>query len=130
MIAYPICPVSKVSRAKAYVHVEHGEKVSSRTLWSAEGANSKKVEQGLFTVGSPDGFRREERPLMNKLPGGFYVNVKEVKRDGYRESSRGDWIDQSVRPSSPLKPGEYVTSGGKIVSRKWVNDQMRCDEAS
>lgn len=67
---------------------------------------------------------------MNKLPGGFYVNVKEVKRDGYRESSRGDWIDQSVRPSSPLKPGEYVTSGGKIVSRKWVNDQMRCDEAS
>ncbi|MEU8630506.1 hypothetical protein [Streptomyces sp. NPDC048669] len=128
MIAYPICPASKVSRAKVYVHVEHGEKVSSKTLWSAEGANSEEVAQGLFSVGSPDSFRHENRPLISKLPGGFYVSVKEIKRDGDRESSRGDWIDQSVRPSSPLKPGEYVTSGGKIVSRKWVNDQMKCDK--
>ncbi|MFJ4912469.1 hypothetical protein [Streptomyces sp. NPDC088726] len=130
MIAYPICPGIKVSRVKAYVHVEHGEKASSKTLWSAEGANSEEVAQGLFVVGAPDSFRHEERPLSDKLPGGFYVSVKEIKRDGYRESSRGDWIDQSVRPSSPLKPGEYMTSEGEVVSRKWVNDQMKCKSAA
>ncbi|WP_148085563.1 hypothetical protein [Streptomyces sp. CEV 2-1] len=129
MIAYPICPAYKVSGADITIRLQSGEKSTFKTLWSAKGATSSEVARGIFTVGAPDSFREGGTPLTKALPEGFYVGVDEISRDGHK-SAKGDWIDQSVRPSSPLKAGEYLTSHGKIVSRKWVNDQLKCENAS
>lgn len=126
VIAYPICPANKVSGSSITVLLEHGEKGSFRTLWSARNSTSKDVERGVFSVGTSTSFQIEEVPLRKTLPTGFYVGVEEVSRNDGNASSRDDWIDQSIRPSSPLKPGEYMTANGKIVSRKWVNDQLKC----
>ncbi|MEV0782725.1 hypothetical protein AB0I52_07010 [Streptomyces sp. NPDC050423] len=130
MIAYPICPAGKVSGAKITVLKVHKGKGSFETLWSAKDSTSSEVAQGVFTVGTSDSFRLKGKPLTKKLPEGFYVEVAEITRQGKYDLSRDSWIDQSVRPSSPLKAGEYLTSDGKIVSRKWVNDQVKCESAS
>lgn len=103
MIAYPICPGYKVSGADIIIRVQHGEKSSFKTLWSARRAASSVVAQGLFTVGTPDSFSNGVTPLAKALPKGFYVGVDEISPTG-RKSSKGDWMDQAIRPSSPLKP--------------------------
>lgn len=129
VIAYPICSWDRVSAANISIRIALGDKSTFQTLWSASGSDSDEVAQGVFTVGAPKSFRVEGKPLSRKLPEGFYVGVEESTLDGHPDSSRGDWIDQSVRPSSPLKSGKYMTSEGKIVSRQWVNDQLKCENA-
>lgn len=130
VIAYPICPAGKVSGAKITVRKVHKGKGSFETLWNAKDSAPSEVAQGVFTVGTSDSFRLEGRPLTKKLPEGFYIEVTEITRQGKYNPSRDSWIDQSVRPSSPLKAGEYLMSDGKTVSRKWVNDQVKFESAS
>ncbi|MFF9509479.1 hypothetical protein ACF1BU_22335 [Streptomyces sp. NPDC014724] len=130
VIAYPLCPAHTVSGVEVTVRVQHGNTSSFKELWGAVGAASDEVKQGVFTVGTPGSFRQEGTPLAGALPKGFYVGVKESSRDGEPNSGRDDWIDLSVQPSRTLKPGEYLTSGGEIVSRQWVNDQLTCGKRS
>ncbi|MFE4329387.1 hypothetical protein ACFRQM_07980 [Streptomyces sp. NPDC056831] len=130
VIAYPLCPAHTVSGAEVTVRVQRGSTSSFKKLWGAMGAASNEVKRGVFTVGTPGSFRQEGKPLAEALPSGFYVRVKESTRDGESNSGREDWIDLSVQPSRALKPGEYLTSVGKIVSRQWVNDQLTCGKGS
>lgn len=127
VIAYPICPGDKVAGARISVDWKHGKKGGFKTIWSARNPASKEVEMGVFSVGTSSSFHTEKIPLRKGLPNGFYVSADQETLAGDPDSSRGDWIDQAVRPSSPLKPDEYMTSGGKVVSRKWVNDQLSCN---
>ncbi|MYY01397.1 MULTISPECIES: hypothetical protein [unclassified Streptomyces] len=106
---------------------KHGGELDFKTLWSARKPVSQEVERGVFSVGTSSSFGTENLPLRTTLPQGFYVAAEEETVDGDPTSSREDWVDQSVRPTSRLKPGEYVTSRGKIVSRQWVNSQLPCN---
>ncbi|MFE2934497.1 MULTISPECIES: hypothetical protein [unclassified Streptomyces] len=126
VIAYPLCPADEVSGAEITVRVQRGEASSFKRLWKAEGAVSDEVKRGVFTVGTPDSFRQESKPLAGELPKGFFVEVEELSRGGGSNDGRDDWIDLSVQPSRPLKAGEYLTSDGEIVSRQWVNNQLGC----
>ncbi|MFE7462703.1 hypothetical protein ACFU6R_01175 [Streptomyces sp. NPDC057499] len=125
-IAYPICPKNEVYGVTVSVRVIRDEKGAMKNLWEGEGAISGEVKRGVFTVGVPDSFRREKKPLAEVLPKGFYVGVEEVTLGGRLDSGRDDWVDLSVRPPRALKAGEYQTSKGEIVSREWVNDQLGC----
>lgn len=126
VIAYPLCPADEVSGAEITVRVRRGETSSVKQLWKARGAVSDEVKRGVFIVGTPGSFRQEGKPLAGALPEGFSVEVEELSRDGGSGGGRGEWIDLSVQPSRPLKAAEYLTSDGEIVSRQWVNDQLRC----
>ncbi|MFD7530613.1 hypothetical protein ACFV8E_23955 [Streptomyces sp. NPDC059849] len=126
VIAYPLCPAGEVSGAEITVRVQRGEVSSFKRLWKARGAVSDEVKRGVFTVGTPDSFRQESKPLAGELPKGFFVEVEELSRGGGSNDGRDDWIDLSVQPSRPLKAGEYLTSDGEIVSWQWVNNQLGC----
>ncbi|WP_146610447.1 MULTISPECIES: hypothetical protein [unclassified Streptomyces] len=127
VIAYPLCPGDKVTGARVTVEQTHGDELDFKTLWSAKKPVSQEVERGVFSVGTSSSFGTEKLRLRTALPQGFYVAAEEETADGDPTSSREDWVDQSMRPKLPLKPGEYITSRGKIVSRQWVNNQLPCN---
>ncbi|MEV8454685.1 hypothetical protein AB0467_22980 [Streptomyces sp. NPDC052095] len=126
-IAYPICAIDEVRGVTVSVRVIRDEKSNMKNLWEGEGAVSDEVKRGVFVVGVPDSFRHEGKPLAGELPKGFFVLVEERRRDGTVDDGRGGWVDLSIRPPRLLKPGEYQTSDGKIVSRQWVNNQLGCN---
>lgn len=127
-VAVPLCPSDAVFGAESYVSVDgEGDGDGFRELWSASGPRSPEVGRGVFFVNSDQSFSTVEKPLSTTPPNRFYVDTREGTEGQVKESG-SSFVDLRKLKSAELADDEYMTWSGKVMTRKEINAQRRCNK--
>ncbi|MFJ6993948.1 hypothetical protein [Streptomyces sp. NPDC003090] len=127
IVAYPLCPSREVYGAQVQVEAPAGSGESFTTVWHATRPASEEARSGVFVVGNKDSFLNEHKPLRGGLPDGFHVWVTELV-EGKTDEGQADWVVPSRLKGTELKPGEYLTPEGDVVTRADINAQALCND--
>ncbi|MFI6939463.1 hypothetical protein ACIBI4_09340 [Streptomyces sp. NPDC050418] len=124
-VAYPVCPDSEVLSAEIIKMTKAEGKLTYTSLWKADRPSSKRAADGVFTIGGRQSFEREVTMLREDIPQSFYLHVRE---GGGPESGREREASVSLDllKSRKLEAGEFMTSSGKVMGRREINEQVAC----
>ncbi|WP_406395283.1 hypothetical protein [Streptomyces sp. NBC_00887] len=125
-VAAPLCPTGRIHGARIEIGVDgEGRGDGFETLWSASGPRSPEVRLGVFFVDSMSSFDTQEQPRSKPLPKVFYVSTRTGSAGKVTEADSGS-VDLSRLKSAKLGDDEFLTYGGKVMTRKEINAQRRC----